>query len=45
MTDDAPSLPMTAEDAVKRIAAECGLVDPYGGVGIPETSANANTMF
>ncbi|HEY2540553.1 MAG TPA: hypothetical protein VGI28_13835 [Stellaceae bacterium] len=34
MPDEAPSLPMTAEDAVKRIAAECAFVDANGGVGI-----------
>lgn len=26
--------PMTAEDVVRRIAAECAFVDPQGGVGI-----------
>ena len=34
MTDDTPPQPMTAEDAVKRIAAECAYVDANGGVGI-----------
>jgi hypothetical protein len=36
MTDDPPPRrsPMTAEDVVKRIAAECAFVDERGGVGI-----------
>ena len=35
MTDDAaPRRPMTAEDVVRRIAAECTFVDRHGSVGI-----------
>jgi hypothetical protein len=36
MTEDAPPRrrPMTAEDVVKRIAAECAFIDGRGGVGI-----------
>lgn len=34
MTEDAaPRRPMTAEDVVQRIAAECAFVDQRGGVG------------
>ena len=34
MTSKPPARPMTAEDAVRRIAAECAYVDRYGAVGI-----------
>jgi hypothetical protein len=34
MTGHAPARPMTAEDVVKRIAAECAFIGANGEVGI-----------
>jgi hypothetical protein len=34
MTGEAPAKPMTPEDVIRRIAAECTYVDQHGAVGI-----------
>jgi hypothetical protein len=41
MTEETPLAPMTAEDVVKRIAAECAYVDADGAVGIRLKAAAA----
>ena len=34
MANEPPAKPMTPEDVVRRIAAECSYIDERGGVGI-----------
>jgi hypothetical protein len=34
MSGEPPATPMTPEDVIRRIAAECAHVDKYGAVGI-----------
>jgi hypothetical protein len=41
MTGEPPVKPMTPEDVIRRIAAECAYVDKYGAVGIRLQSAAA----
>lgn len=41
MTDEPPAKPMTAEEVVCRIAAECSYIDERGAVGIRLKSAAA----
>jgi hypothetical protein len=45
MTENAPARPMTAEDVVKRIVAECAFIGANGEVGIRRSEARSSVSL